>query len=62
MQGPGCEVPGAKQGDQVEPAQSRHILVDDETVAERQVAGHQQLVSVRIAPDSEAIGLKREFE
>jgi hypothetical protein len=55
-------VPGAKQGDQVEPAQSRHILVDDETVAERQVAGHQQLVSVRIAPDSEAIDLKREFE
>src|SRR5262245_888773 len=56
------DMPGAQQRNQLEPVHSRHVLVDDETAAEREVAGAQQLRPGRVAAHREALDLEREFE
>ena len=55
-------MPAAQQVDQVEPAHSGHMLVDDKTATGRRVAFAQQFGSGRVATDREALDLKREFQ
>src|SRR4051812_41674325 len=55
-------MPAAQQVDQVEPAHSGHMLVDDKTATGSRVACAQQFGSRRVAADREAFDLKREFQ
>ena len=48
--------------DQIEPAHSGHMLVDDKTATGRQVACAQQLGSRCVATDRETLDLEREFQ
>ena len=47
---------------QVEPAHSGHMLVDDKTATGRRVACAQQFGSGRVATDRETLDLEREFQ
>src|SRR6476661_1143458 len=55
-------MPLAQQCNQVEPAYSRHFLIDDKAAAGCQLAGTQELGSGGVAMDLEALVLEREFE
>jgi len=55
-------MPLAQQCNQVEPAYSRHFLIDDKAAAGCQLAGAQELGSGGVAMDLEALDLEREFE
>jgi hypothetical protein len=55
-------MPRSQQTDQVKSVHSRHVLVDDETPAERQIFGAQQLRCRRVDTDREAFNLERELE
>src|SRR6185503_4912720 len=55
-------MPAAQQLDQIKPAHSGHMLVDDETATVRRVGCIQKLSSRGIATDRETLDLKREFQ
>src|SRR6185437_3803223 len=55
-------MPAAQQLDQIKPAYSGHVLIDDETAAVRRVRCIQQLSPRGIAADRKPLDLERELQ